>query len=302
MAMSYKQNTTRKVRSISFPPPLHPTTYRMEKELNDIKTCLLSSSWSTSCKPNTEAVCEGLLKLSPLYEGIMELIKSLSFVQNEKWVEEPMDGLVGFLDVCGIMRNLVSELKGHVVVLQCALRSRKGVSIVEKSIGQFNGVRKRIRKDVKRLIASVKIPMAVTLEDHHHHHHDHELLIKRVKEVREVTVIIFESLLNLLDSRTPVANKWPIVVSKLIKKTRVTCEEQHRRQQQEHCGTIFDLEVLGVMSPIRYIKDGLSSWSYNKYQLETVEAQLERIEDNLESIYMTLIRTRASLLNIVSHY
>ncbi|KAI3788968.1 hypothetical protein L2E82_01751 [Cichorium intybus] len=110
---SYKRNSDCEVRSISFPTPSHPATYPNEKEINDIKTWVLSS-WSSSCKPSTEAVCDALFKLSPLYERIQELINSLSSIQNENWVEELMDGLVGFLDVCGFTRGIVSELKGQI--------------------------------------------------------------------------------------------------------------------------------------------------------------------------------------------
>ncbi|KAI3767807.1 hypothetical protein L2E82_18219 [Cichorium intybus] len=213
-----------------------------------------------------------------------------------------MDGLVGFLDVCGITRGIVSELKRHVIVLQCALRRRKAASTLER-ITQYNCFRKRITKDVKRLIANLKQSMAAKLEEYHNHHH--EVVIKTIKEVREVTVTIFESLLKLLvmaDSRTATANKWSRVVSTLIQKTRVACELHHHRQQEQHWRTNYDLEGLDVSCPIGCIKDGLPSWSYGKCQLERMEALLERIEDSLESLYLTLIRTRVSLLNIVSHY
>ncbi|KAL7606116.1 hypothetical protein Lser_V15G19459 [Lactuca serriola] len=301
MAISYKQNTACGVRSISFPTTSHPITHRIENELTHIKTWVLSS-WSSSCKPTTEAVSESLCKLSPLYGLLQELISSLSSIQNENWVDELMDGLVGFLDVCGIMRDIVLEYKGHVVVLQCALRKRNGVSTLENSIVQYNSFRKRITKDVKRLIASFKQSMARKLD--HQHDHDHEVVIKTVKEVTDVTVTIFESLLKLFlieDSRTPTENKWSIVVSKLFQKSRVTCEEHRHLQQEQRSRITYDFESLDVVCPTRSIKDGLWSWSNGKCQLETMEAQLGRIEDSLESIYMTLISTRGSLLNTVSY-
>ncbi|KAI3689261.1 hypothetical protein L2E82_47214 [Cichorium intybus] len=74
----------------SFPTPSHPATYPIEKEINDIKT------W--------------------------ELINSLSSIQNENWVEELMDGLVGFLDVCGFTRANPEDEKKD--VCHCSIQEK----------------------------------------------------------------------------------------------------------------------------------------------------------------------------------
>ncbi|KAI3701182.1 hypothetical protein L2E82_45830 [Cichorium intybus] len=46
-----------------------------------------------------------------------ELINSLSSIQNENWVEELMDGLVGFLDVCGFTRVLYTFFGMHLLYI-----------------------------------------------------------------------------------------------------------------------------------------------------------------------------------------
>ncbi|KAI3669209.1 hypothetical protein L6452_40436 [Arctium lappa] len=283
MAISYG------IPSISFPTTSHPTVDKIEKELNDIKIWVLSSS----CKPATEAICDGVLKLSRLYECMHEFINSISSTQNDKWVEELMDDLVEFLDVCGIIRDLVSQIKDHIRDQQCALRRSKGDPSLETSIVRYNCFRKRVKKDVKRLMASLKRSVAAKSRDHDHRE---EVVVRMVMEV---TISVFQSLLTLFimsDSRTPKANKWSLVMSKLIQKTRVACEEQHLSATSDFKGS--DAVLLHQCC----FKDRLSSWSYAKCRLEKMEAQLERMESGLESIFRRLIRTRVSLLNIVSHY
>ncbi|XP_024978456.1 uncharacterized protein LOC112515764 [Cynara cardunculus var. scolymus] len=296
MAISYE------IRSVSFPTTSHPTADKIEKELNDIKTWVQSSPR----EPSTEAIFDGVLKLSRLYECMHEFFNSLSSTHNEKWMEKLMDDLVEFLDVCGIIRDLVSQIKEHIRDLQCALRRRKEDSSLETCTARYNCFRKKVKKDVKGLIGRLTRSVAAKSKDHDHHHHCmHEVVVRMVMEVREVTVSVFRSLLTLFimpDSRTSKACKWSLVVSKLIQKTKVACEEHHYQQQERYWSATNGLKGSDAVLLHRCVRDGLSSWSYGKSRLEKMEGQIERMEGGLELIFRRLIRTRASLLNIVSHY
>ncbi|XP_076898733.1 uncharacterized protein LOC143552378 [Bidens hawaiensis] len=290
MACSYiSNNTSYGIRSISLPTTSHdPSADSIKKELNAIETWVMSST----CKPTIETIYDGLMKLSRLYEGLHEFINLLCSARNEKWVEELMDRLVGFLDVCDIVRDIMSRYKEHVRDLQCASRRRKG----DSSIPRYNCFRKMIKKDVKRLIASLKQSKVAKSPDHHHHHHEVQVVIKRVLEV---TVYVFESLLMPFvtrSSQTPKANKWSMVVSKLIQRTKVSCEEHHYQNAN-------DVEGLDDVLRSQCIKEDRFSSLWNDACIwEAMEAQIERIEDGLECIFRSLIRTRASLLNVVSNY
>ncbi|KAF5790966.1 hypothetical protein HanRHA438_Chr09g0400811 [Helianthus annuus] len=297
MACSYtSNNTTYGVRSISLPTTSHSSTYNIKKELNDIKTCAM---YSSSCKPSIETLYDGLLKLSRLYECLHEFINVVcSTHDDEKWVEELRDGLVGFLDVCDIMRDIMSRYKEHARDLQCALRRRKGDSSIEISIARYKCFRKMIKKDVKRLIASLKRSTVAKSQDrrHHHHHPHHEVVIKMVMEV---TVSVFESLLMhfvMPNSETPKASRWSLVVSKLIQRTRVACEEHHDQHTK-------DIESLDVVLHGQCIKDDrFSSWQNDAYLWDVMEAQIDRIDGGLEYMFRSMIKTRSYLLNIISNY
>lgn len=288
MAISYKPNNiTYVVRSTSLPTTSHPSTHTIEKELNKIKTWVLSSS---SCKQSTESICNGLLTLSRLYECLHDSIKFLSSIRNEKWVEEILERLVGFLDVCGIMKDILSQIKEHVRDLHCALRRRKGDSSVESSISSYNCFRKRVKKDVKRLISSLnKSTVAKSSGDHS------EVIFNMIMEV---TISIFESLLmNFVMgySQTRKTNKWSLVISKLTPRTRVGCDEHHFQKTN-------DFEGLHDKLLNRFTRKEFSSWSSAICRLETIEAEIERLENSLDCIFRRMIKTRACLLNIVSNY
>ncbi|XP_076888698.1 uncharacterized protein LOC143539202 [Bidens hawaiensis] len=270
---------------MSLPTTSHdPSADSIKKELNGIETWVMSST----CKPSVETIYDGLMKLSRLYECLHEFINLLCSTRNGKCGEELMDRLVGFLDVCDIIRDIMSLYKEHVRDLQCASRRRKG----DSSIPRYNCFRKMIKKDVKRLIASLKQSKAAKSPDHHHQH-------EAIKRVIEVTVSVFETLLMPFvtrSSQTPKANKWSIVVSKLIQRTKVSCEEHHYQNANDVEG--WDAVLRG-----QCIEDDRFSTLWNDVCIwEAMEAQIERIEDGLECILRSLIRTRASLLNVVSNY
>ncbi|KAI3725843.1 hypothetical protein L1987_65639 [Smallanthus sonchifolius] len=296
MAGSYIPNisTTYGVRSVSLPTTSHPSVDSIKQELNNIQTCVISSS-SSSCKPSIEAIYDGLLKLSRLYECMHEFISLLCLTQNEKWVEELMDRMVGFLDICDMIRDIMWRYKEHVRDLQCASRRRKGDTSLGSSIARYNSFRKTVKKEVKILIASLNRSMVAKSQDHYHH----EVVVVMIKMVFEVTVSVFVSLLMpfvISNSQTTKTNKWSMVVSKLIQRTRVVCEEHHYRQSNGIDG--LDHVVLRD----ECIKVGrFSLWWNDASMLEAMEAQIERIEDGLECVFRSLIRTRASILNIVSH-
>ncbi|CBI14780.3 unnamed protein product, partial [Vitis vinifera] len=114
------------VRSISLPSRSHPTTLKIQEELNKLRT-LEASSTST-----LETICNGLSGLQELYKCLDELLglpstqQALSHHQHEKWVNDLLDGPVRILDVCGSVRDVIAQFKEKIRDLQSALRRRKG--------------------------------------------------------------------------------------------------------------------------------------------------------------------------------
>lgn len=146
-ALSSKSNH---VRSVSLPGRLHPTTQKVEVELNKFK------SLEVSIAP--AAVSNGLLSLEKLYKCIDDLLnlpqtlQALSQNLHAKWLDDLLDTSVRLLDICGTIWELVSQCKENVRDLQSSLRRRKGDSTRDDSVERFTSFSKKIKRDARKSV------------------------------------------------------------------------------------------------------------------------------------------------------
>lgn len=114
------------VRSISLPSRSHPTTIRLNEELNKLKT------WEATSSSVSHSICTGLSLLDDLHICFNDLLKmsstqlTISHHQDEKSMEELLEGSVRLLDVCGITRDTLLQIRENAQSLHSALRRRKG--------------------------------------------------------------------------------------------------------------------------------------------------------------------------------
>ncbi|GFY87807.1 hypothetical protein Acr_05g0014460 [Actinidia rufa] len=129
--------------------------------------------------------------------------QALSPHQHEEWVDGLLDGSLRLIDVCGVLRDLMSQIKEHVRDLQSSLRRRKGDSSTEIVIAKYISFRKTMKKDVKKLIATVKQiekrigGLSLLGLDHHM-----SSVIRVLREVVVATTSIFHLLLSFMSSPT----------------------------------------------------------------------------------------------------
>ncbi|GFZ09428.1 hypothetical protein Acr_21g0000270 [Actinidia rufa] len=249
-------------RSISLPCRSHPCTARIEEELNKLK------SWEASSTPNGERICDALSRLEELYVCVDDLLKlnltqqALSVHQHEEWVDGLLDGSLRLIDVCGVLRDVMSQIKERVRDLQSTLRRRKNDSSTKISIAKFDSFRKNIKKDAKKLIATMKqiekrIGGSPLLGLDHHI----SSVIRVLREVVVATTSIFRLLLLFLS----VPTKRSLV-------SRLLHTERHEGDRK----------------------------LFAQNRLEYLETSIEALENCLESSFRSMIRARASLLNVVS--
>ncbi|KAA8532048.1 hypothetical protein F0562_006810 [Nyssa sinensis] len=224
--------------------------------------------------------------------------QALSQHQLEKWVDELLDGSVKLLDICGITRDAVSQIKEHTRDLQSALRRRKGDLIIERSIAKYTCFRKKTKKDAKKLISAMKQMdnkiEALPLLDLDHHVSS---VIKVLREVGAMSISIFQTVLLFLSvpiSKPRPTSRW-LLVSKFLHKGAVACENQYKNVN----------EMESVDAALQALC-GSGSGEVDKMQiaqksLEELEASIEVVENGLEYMFRRLIKSRACLLNIVSH-
>ena len=284
------------VRSISLPSRSHPTTLKIQEELNKLRT-LEASSTST-----LETICNGLSGLQELYKCLDELLglpsiqQALSHRQHEKWVNDLLDGPVRILDVCGSVRDVIAQFKEKIRDLQSALRRRKGDLCVESSISNYICSRKKMNKDSKKLLAAMK-KMNSNTEASPLFNQDHQLstVIRVLTEVNAMSISIFQSLVLFLS--TPVLkskpSKWSLV-SKYMHKGVVSCEDKH--------DNVKELENIDfAVSALSNGRADLEKMQITHKGLGALEVSIESLDNGLECMFRHLIKTRASLLNIISH-
>ena len=279
------------VRSISLPSRSHPTTLKIQQQLNKLTTLEASSTSALGKTSN------GLSGLEELYNCMDELLslpstqQALSLHQHEKWVNELLDGPVSLLDICGTARDVISQFKENVGDLESALRRRKGDVCIEISINNYISSRKKMNKDAKKLLAAMKKDNKSPLLDQEH---QLSTMITVFREVNIMSISIFQSLLLLLS--IPVLKSRPSrwsLVSKFMHKGAVSCEESAENTELKS----VDL-ALGVLSSE---EAKLETMQIALKGVEALEVSIEGLEKGLERMFRRLVKTRASLLNIISH-
>ncbi|KAL1315977.1 uncharacterized protein LOC107487424 [Arachis duranensis] len=273
------------VRSNSLPNGSHPCSSRVRDQLNNLKAFEATST--------SESVVTSLSFLEDLHSSLDDLLnvastqKVIFQQEGDKCIEEILDGSMKVLDTCGITRDTVMQIKENVQFLHSALRRRKGDSTIETSIAEYNSFSKKMKKNVNKVITSLKQLQskfgASQLLN--------EEVMSVLREVIAMNVSIFQSLLTFFarPASKSKAAKW---MNKLMHKGVVASENS------ENCN---ELQLVDATLNI-LLKEGAngSNMKVAHEQLEALEIAIESIEIRLESLFRSMIKTKTSLLNILS--
>ncbi|BAT99913.1 uncharacterized protein HKW66_Vig0155990 [Vigna angularis] len=283
------------VRSNSFPSGSHPNISRVEEELNKLKT------WEATKTSTSNSIGTGLSLLSDLLiclENILNMASTQKLISNhqgEKCMEEIMDGSMRILDICGITRDTMLQMKENVLALHSALRRRKGDSSIERIVAEYNLFSKKMKKNAKKLMTSLKqmeskFGVSPVLD------HDQQLvsLVRVIREVIVMNISVFQSLLDFLavPASKSKATKW-VLVAKLMHKGVTACEEKQKNLNELQC-------VEASLSSLLSEGTNVAKMEAANERLEALENGIESIENGLESVFRRMVRTRACLLNIMT--
>lgn len=222
--------------------------------------------------------------LRDLHDSANDLLHSSMIKQEivhhgqEKWIHDVSETSLRMLEVCATTKDVLLLVKDHLHDLKSMFR-RISVGDSNKFTVSFHSQRKKLKKEIlKRLhslkgIKSSKLSLDQTSESKNN---NLMLVMKVLREVKVATVLIVESLMSLVLVPSP-NNK------KLNK------------------GYFFRSKLMRVNSFSSWEKcDAMTLQCVHK-RLEAVEIVIEDIlEGELECIIRRLIRTRVSLLNILT--
>nr|VDD39591.1 unnamed protein product [Brassica oleracea] len=240
------------IRSISLPSRIHHPSAKFQAALSQLQTCQNSSSDSQSLQVS-------LFSLSELYHSLHQLNHSLPTAQAEL----SLDVSATLLDSCDAARNLIINLKEHLLNLHSALR-RKGKSM-EVQIKEYFAFRKKIKKETSKLILGLK-----KLDG---------------SETTALAVSLLRSLFIFLSTTTSMKTNTCTLkfVSKLIGGGRSSSSIMSELQN-------LDLVLRS---------DGDNSKEVKK-TLEILEERTEGLEAALDSLFKSLVQYRVYLLNILT--
>ncbi|CAI8588516.1 unnamed protein product [Vicia faba] len=268
--------------------------WKTEIEIQDLGSITKTLSFTIIFKERTSiTITIGLSLLEDLYTSLEDFLnmrstqKVISHHQGENFVEELLDGSVKILDICGITRDTMLEIKENVEALHSSLRRRIGVSSIETSVAEYNYFSKKMKKNVTKLITSLKhveskFGASSLLNE------DQEVVsvIRVLREVIVMNMSIFQSILSFLASKSK-ATKW-LKMEKLMHKRTKSCEENLNELQRVDASL---RTLLREGSDVANIQIAHESF-------ETLESAIEGIEKGLESVFRRLIKTRVCILNM----
>lgn len=304
------------VRCISLPAARsYPVAMKIEHELNKLKSWEISSSSSS----NGEKICLGVAGLGELYRCIGEFLglpltrEALAQHQHENcWVNELLDGLLLYLDICGSTRDVVLMIKQSVRELQSALRrSKVGDFTIDGSVNAYICSRKKMNKEITKCLASLKqmeyntfgSSRVLELNDHL------ALLIQMLRKVSRITTCNFNSLLQFLSVPTlkPKSTKWSMVLKQLVHKDKsvATFEGQWEANEFEDVDIALSNVLMMRQSSCKDDDEDddeaeIKNIESAQEKLEALDGGIEGFENALECLFRRLIQTRVSLLNVLS--
>ncbi|XP_058780857.1 uncharacterized protein LOC131654953 [Vicia villosa] len=280
-------------RSISLPSRPHPLILKCNEHLET----LLKSSNETFSSSLLFHKIDGLRDLIECVENLIQLPltqEALVHEHQENWVNNLLDGSLRLLDVCSSAKDAVIHTKECTRELQSIIRRRGGRADVTAEAKKFLISRKVVKKAISKTLTNMKVNtkscnMLYTNKDH-----QTVALINLLQDVEVATLSSFQTILQFISGTTQSkSNSWGSI-SKLIQPKRVACSlltDESEFAQVDVALQSFVFTKTGKLEAINDLQN----------HLEKTESCIQDLEEGLEFLFRRLIKTRVSLLNILSN-
>ncbi|KAF5449083.1 hypothetical protein F2P56_029565 [Juglans regia] len=286
--------TSYHARSNSLPSSPHPLIAQVNEYL-----CRLRASEATS---SSSSMSHNIVGLQDLHDCVDKLLllplstQSLAQQQQEKWVNELLDGSLRLLDLCNTAKDALLQTKECTQELQSIMRRRRGESMLGSEVRKFLNSRKVVKKAINKALGNLKGAKDKCTFSPSEAENEVVALFSILREAEAFTVTVFESLLSFISGRNAQSKscRWSLV-SKLMYSKRVACEEEETHANEF---SKVDAALLSVFMTSKLDNKHVENL---QNQLEHLEMCTQDFEDGLECLFRRLIKTRVSLLNVLNH-
>ncbi|XP_074287893.1 uncharacterized protein LOC141613058 [Silene latifolia] len=271
-------------RSISLPTTFHPISTQFDEQLSRL---ISSKNTTTSCSSLTQS----LITLIGLYDCVDELLlrpanqQIISKNSQEKWVDDILEGSWKLLDVCDVARDALFSMKECLQGVESTLRRSNG------DISEYVKSRQKVKKGITRFLKNIRKNRRIDRRS--------DSLDSVFLNVDVITTDVFTGLLGHIAGTKSESSKSNM--SLIVRLVR-----QFSDIDKAGCCTEFrDIDV-----QLRYLicQKKSSINRFNRTRVEKIrckiiklESEIEELCEELECLFRHLVKTRATLLNLLSN-
>ncbi|KAK5843878.1 uncharacterized protein LOC108481326 [Gossypium arboreum] len=279
---------TSHARSISLPSRSNPKILQIQEllfRLKPVEIVSLSMSEMSNKLGGVRDLLEIFNELLLLSQTQQALLRGC----NEKWADDLLDGLVLLLDVCGIAKDVFLQSKEHIRGLRSMFRRRKADEFdLTKEISHYLASRKKSNKLIHKVSKDLNTKRSCSTSYSKAGNDNTMATADMSRQIQHVVLTTLKSLLLYITgfkTQTKVG-RWSLV-SNLIRSKHVDRNEFEKVDDA--------LNVLLDHKAEKHSNQNLQT------ELGKLELSFEDVEQQLERLHRDLIKTRVTLLNILSH-
>ncbi|XP_022135914.1 uncharacterized protein LOC111007752 [Momordica charantia] len=281
-------------RSNSLPSRPHPLISQCDEHLTRLR------DFDSTPASSSSSISKQLSGLEDLHECVDKLYLlpciQEAFVRQcgEKWVDELLDGSLRLFDMCSSAKDALIHTKECVRELHSAIRRRSGI---ENEVKKYLASRKVVKRAIQKALEtnkSVESKCKVALDESDR---DTTAMVSLLKGVEAISLKFFESLLCLISGKnTKTKSSWSIL-SVMHSKRGVSPEVEADVNEFANMDNALNSVSCQKTSKCKDIQVDENVCT----QLEKLELSALDLEQTIERLFRRMIKTRVSLLNILSN-
>ncbi|CAN1770833.1 hypothetical protein LINPERHAP1_LOCUS11719 [Linum perenne] len=257
-------------------------------ELDD-QVCRLRQSEATT---SSSSIYHKLNSLQDLYDCVDQLLQ-LPLTQQtivQKSFSELLDGSLRLLDLCSTAKDALSQIKESVFELQSAIRRRQGG--LEGETRRYLNTRKIVKKAIQKVLKGME---SRTKSNSSANDSEVVTMLKAISMLREaesIVVEVLESLLSFISQSNSKSTSWSLVSKLMASKKNEVSANTNEFAEVDAC--------LKTSTSSEEIQAHLKNLQPCIQDLENLQPCIQDLEEGVESLFRCLIKTRSSILNILS--